>query len=245
MHVLVTRPEADAAALREQLEMLGHAVTVEPLLRVYPLPIAADAFEGAAGLIATSRNALRALAVSPAVDAARKLPIFTVGSGTMRQAEELGFTRVIAGSGSAADLVRTIVRAARALTGPLAHIRGEEVAFDLREALDAEGIELREVVAYHAIATTGFSPVTRGLLAKGEIDAVTLMSPRTGTVFARLIKAQGLEDAARKVALICLSPAVAATVEPLGPARVEVAESPNSAALLAAVTRVATLWSGV
>jgi uroporphyrinogen-III synthase len=56
---------------------------------------------------------------------------------------------------------------------------------------------------------------------------------------------EGLREAAGKLVFLCLSPAVAASVEPLAPGRVEVSESPNSAAMLAAVTRVATLWSGV
>lgn len=245
MHILVTRPESDAAALRKQLEALGHTVTVEPLLRIYPLPVAAHAVDEVAGLVATSRNALRTLAKSPAIDKARKLPLIAVGRGTTQIAHELGFARVIGGSGSAADLVPTIVQTAGELKGPLAHVRGEEVAFDLRGALQEHGIELREIVSYHAVAATGLQPLTRDLLARGAIDAVILMSPRTGSIFARLIAAEGLQKAAQKLALFCLSPAVAAAVEPLAPARVEVAKSPDSAALLAAVTRVATLRSGV
>ncbi|MCZ7594343.1 MAG: uroporphyrinogen-III synthase [Hyphomicrobium sp.] len=126
MHVLVTRPESDAAALRKQLEALGHTVTVEPLLRIYPLPVAANAVDEVAGLIATSRNALRTLAKSPAIDKARKLPLIAVGPGTTQIAHELGFARVIAGTGSAADLVPTIMQTAGELKGPLAHVRGEE-----------------------------------------------------------------------------------------------------------------------
>ncbi len=245
MHLLVTRPEADAAALRQQLEALGHTVTVEPLLRIEGLPLPANAVDGVAGLIATSRNALRALAASPAFAAASKLPLIAVGPGTMRTAHELGFTRAIAGSGAAADLIPIIVATARGLAGPLAHVRGEEVAFDLRGALQAQGVELREIVAYHAVAISGLQPLTRDLLARGAIDAVILMSPRTGSIFARLTAAEGLETAVSNLGMLCLSPAVAATVEPLRPARVEVAASPDSAAMLAAVTRVATLWSGV
>jgi hypothetical protein len=71
------------------------------------------------------------------------------------------------------------------------------------------------------------------------------MSPRTGSTFIRLAQAEGLSKAAQKLGFLCVSPAVAATIEPLGPARVEIAESPDAAAVLAAVTRVATLWSGV
>ena len=245
MHVLITRPEPDAAALRAQLEALGHQVTVEPLLKIEHLPIASDVLAGIAGLIATSRNGLRALAASAALDAARELPLIAVGPGTAQLARELGFEHIIEGSGTADALVPVIIETSRDVYGTLAHLRGEDVAFDLRGALGARGIEVREVVCYRAMPATALTPQTRELLATGGINAVILMSPRTGAIFARLLTAAGLKKAPKSLVLLCLSPAVAATVEPLAPVRVELAASPNSAAMLAAVTRVATLWSGV
>jgi len=125
------------------------------------------------------------------------------------------------------------------------HVRGEDAAFDLRAALVAHAIELREIVSYRAVPAHAFQPRTKELMVTGAIDAAIFMSPRTGSIFSRLARADGLAKAAQSLGFLCLSPAVAATVEPLGPARVEIAESPDAAAMLAAVTRVATLWSGV
>jgi len=245
MHVLITRPEPDAAALRTQLEALGHRVTVEPLLKIEHLPIARDVLAGIAGLIVTSRNGLRALAASAALDAARDLPLIAVGPGTAQLARELGFEHIIEGSGTADALVPVIIETSREVYGTFAHLRGEDVAFDLRGALRGRGIEVREVVCYRAMPATGLTPQTREFLASGGINAVILMSPRTGAIFTRLLTAAGLARAPKSLVLLCLSPAVATTVEPLAPVRVEMAASPNSAAMLAAVTRVATLWSGV
>lgn len=245
MHVLITRPEPDAAVFRAQIEALGHTVTLEPLLRIEHLPIDATALDGVTGLIVTSRNGLRGLASGSTFNAARGLPIIAVGPGTAQLARELGFARVVAGSGTANDLVPVIVNAARGQQGWIAHVRGEDVAFDLRTALRAHAIELREIVTYRALPARSFQPQTKELMAAGAIDAAILMSPRTGAIFARLVASEGLQEAVRKLVLLCLSPAVAAAIEPLAPARVEVAESPNSAAMLAAVTRVETLWSGV
>jgi uroporphyrinogen-III synthase len=245
MHVLITRPESDAAALRGELEALGHTVSVEPLLTIRVLPVPADAVEGITALVATSRNGLRALAASPAFDAAKQLPLIAVGPGTASLAEQLGFTRVTSGKGTGADLVPVIVATARELGGPVAHVRGKDVAFDLRGAVQGQGVDLREIVSYEAVPADRFQPRTRDLIASGAINAVILMSPRTGATFAKLAEAEGLSKAVQGLGFVCLSPAVAATVESLRPARVETAESPNAAALLAAVTRVATLWSGV
>lgn len=245
MHILVTRPEPEAAAFAAQIEALGHKATIEPLLRIEILPVPAEALHGAAGLVATSRNGVRALAESAGPGAVRRLPLFAVGPGTASLARELGFENVIAGTGSAADLVPALVEAARARPGTLVHIRGEDVAFDLKGALASHGIKVLDPVGYRSLAAEALSPNARSLLAGGEIDAVILMSPRTGSIFTHLAIAAGLREAVQKLVLLCLSPAVAATVEPLGAARVVVAESPSASAMMGAVTRVATLWSGV
>lgn len=245
MHLLVTRPETEAAAFRAQLEALGHTVSLEPLLRIEHLPIDVDALGGSAGLIATSRNGVRALAASPAFSVARELPLIAVGPGTAQQARDLGFLDVTTGPGTGAGLVPFIVERTGNLGKPFTHVRGEEVAFQLRSALAARNIELRELIAYRSIPAQALQPQIRGLLEEGQIDAVILMSPRTGTIFARLITAEGLDRAAGKLVLLCLSPAVAAAAEPISPARVEVAKSPDLEGMLSAVTRVATLWSGV
>lgn len=245
MHVLVTRPETDAAAFGEKLEALGHKVTLEPLLLVESLPIEKGALDGIAGIVATSRNGLRALADSPAFQGARKLPLFAVGPGTAELARSLGFEVITAGAGTGAELVPIVAGAVAGGGAPLLHVRGEDIAFDLKTALAERGIAVREAVVYRTKPAETLSPATRDLLRAGEIDGVILMSPRTGMTFTRLVAAEGLLGQARKLVLLCLSPAVAATVEPLAPARVEIAESPNAASMLGSVTRVATLWSGV
>lgn len=245
MHLLITRPEPDADAFRAQLEALGHQVTSEPLLKIEHLPISADALDNAAGLVVTSRNGLRALAASPAMATARQLPLLAVGPGTAALARELGLTRITEGGGTASDLIPVIADTARSLNGTLIHVRGEQVAVDLKGALRSDGVELREIVAYRAVPAQALQPPTQELLASGAIDAVILMSPRAGAIFAQLVAAAGLRQAVHNLSFLCLSPAVAASVEPLAPARVEVADGPNSAGVLGAVTRVATLWSGV
>ena len=65
MHILVTRPEPDATLLRKKLEAAGHLVTVEPPAGDRALPPAALPLDGITALIATSRNALRALSRIP------------------------------------------------------------------------------------------------------------------------------------------------------------------------------------
>ncbi len=245
MHILVTRPEPDAAELKTALESLGHVVSVEPLLAIESLPIEPSVFEGARGVVVTSCNGLRALAGSAALARAAKLPIFTVGPATAALARELGFEQITAGEGSASDLVPLIVDSKIGKTGSFVHVAGEEVAFDLAAALAARGIEVRKVIAYRAVSTLALTPPTAQAIAGGSLDAVILMSPRTAAIFALLVGKAGLEEPARRLAYICLSANVAVALGDLAPTRVNIAVRPNSSAILDAVGRVATHSSGV
>jgi len=245
MHVLITRPEPDAAELKAELKARGHEVTVEPLFRIEPVPIDAEAFDGARAVIATSRNGLRALAASGALPAALKLPIFTVGPATAELARELGFQRVIAGAGAARDLVALITADATAAAGPLIHVAGETLAFDLAAALARNDIKVRTLTAYRAVSAPSFSAPTAQKIAQGTIDAVLLMSPRTASIFAQLADTAGLKESARRLTCFCLSQGVAAELGNLAPARIVVASEPNLPAMLAAIARVATQSTGV
>ena len=61
MHILITRPRADAAVLAQQLEARGHRVMVEPLLTIVPLPDSVPALDGVQAILLTSANAVPAL----------------------------------------------------------------------------------------------------------------------------------------------------------------------------------------
>jgi uroporphyrinogen-III synthase len=245
MHVLITRPEPDAAELAAQIEALGHKVSIEPLLQIEPMPIKADQFAGVQAIIATSRNGLRALAASEALPAALELPIFTVGPDTGEFARALGFRRVIAGAGAARDLVPLIAANADRAKGALVHVAGETVAFDVAAALAAHGIVVRKATAYRAEAARSLSPRTAQMIAEGTIDAVILMSPRTASIFAQLVAAAGLGERARRLTCLCLSRGVAQGLRDLAPVRVEIAPEPNAAGMLAALARVASQSTGV
>jgi uroporphyrinogen-III synthase len=213
MRILVTRPEPEGSRMKAQLEAAGHEVMLEALLQIEPLAIDPAAFDGAQALIATSRNSLRALALGPALNAALKLPVFTVGPGTAQ--------------------------------GPLVHIAGEVTAFDIAAALAERGFEVRTSTAYRAVAAASLSETTAQSITDSSLHAVILMSPRSANIFAQLVADRGLEAAARRLVFLCLSQAVADSVHCLAPARVEIAEEPNTSAMLAAVGRVASGCAGV
>jgi uroporphyrinogen-III synthase len=239
MRLLVTRPEPDALKLRALLEEHGHQATVEPLLQVSFDTADPIDLEGVQALIATSRNALRALKSHPALAEARQLPLFAVGEATAKEARVLGFEVVVTGAGTAQELVVHIVSALDPAAGLLLHLAGDVLAGDLKGALEEHGFRVLQPQVYRMLPATALSEDTVEQLAMGEIDGVILLSPRTAQVYVALMRKQGLASVARKVLHFCLSPAVARPLESLGTVRVQIAEIPRLGEVVALIDAAA------
>ncbi len=233
MHILVTRPEEDADALRRPLEAMGHRVSAAALMQIDYLPVSSAVIEGAAGLIATSRNGLRALSLSKtALELARNLPVFTVGPATAAFAKDLGFKTVFEGAGTAEQLADVIEAEVNPTHGPLVHLAGKDVAFDLGGALRGLGYLVSAPGVYRSTSAIALPPQVAAGLRAGTFDAVALLSPKTAETFARLaapvLKAPNL----RQPAYLCLSEAVASRLSPLPAARQFIAIRPNLAEIV-------------
>lgn len=237
MHILVTRPEDDAAATKTQLEALGHHVSLAPLLKVELL---ADSIRltGAEALIATSRNALRALARSSVAADANALPIAVVGKASAALAQELGFRDVISGEGGARDLLPLIV--SRLSGMDVLYLTGEDVAFDLGSALQTRGARVRRQIVYRTQAADALPASVVVDIAGGKLDAVLSMSPLSASLFARLALAHGVAKQAADLVHVCLSPAVAEALCPLAPRQVLIAAKPSTEEVLALVGEMAS-----
>ena len=234
MRLLVTRPEPDASRQAKALALRGHQPVLAPLLAIEFVQDVPLDLKGAQALIATSRNALRALASHPELSAALRLPLIAVGDATAKAAAELGFADVKTGPGTAEALGRLIAARLTASAGPLVHLSGETVAFDLKSALEAQGFSLRQPILYRAVAAPELPPNVVSMLKAGRLDGVVLMSPRTAATFAGLIRQHGLVTEASRLNCYCLSGAVAQAAEPLI-ARLIVAARPSEEDVLALI----------
>lgn len=239
MRLLLTRPDAGAETdpLVEALVAAGHDVAHAPLLSIVPTGVQ-PSFEGLQGLIVTSRNALKA--VAPLPKAALSLPLYAVGPGTGALARALGFGRIIEGPGTGRELKTLIAAAADPAAGPLLHLAGETLAFDLKTALAEAGFTIRVETVYRAEPAGALPGETVSRLRQGAFDGVVLMSPRTAKVYAKLIADAGLVAPARELIHFCLSEAVGRELSPLGTVRIVVARLPNSQEMLALIAREAS-----
>ena len=239
MHVLLTRPEGDAAELKASIEAIGLRVSLAPLLEIRLHPIDADALTGATAIVATSRNGLRAIAQSEAIGSARALPVFAVGPGTGQLAKDLGFETVIAGPGTALELIPIIAAHPGIQKDRLVHLAGDHLAFDLSGALSQQGITLSAIPAYASVAAETLPDDTILALAAGSIDTVVLMSPRSAATWARLTNTLPIKQRLTDITYICLSRAVADALSGTGGLKTVIADRPHADAIVSAVYRLA------
>ncbi len=235
MHILVTRPEPEAWTAKSQLEERGLKVTNAPLLSISFNEIPPDAFDGASGVIATSKNAFRSLALSSLVDKVQPLQVYAVGEATAAFAEDLKLRNITAGRGTAADLVPVIAERHANRPGHLVHLAGDYLAFDLAGALAGKNIKVAALAVYRSVAADRLPQGVIGALRTGQIDAVTLMSPRTAHIWADLTEKHGLRSEINKIIHICLSEAVAAALPPNSQRRTEIAVKPQGQEMLALI----------
>jgi uroporphyrinogen-III synthase len=233
MRLLITRPEEDGERLADALRSRGHEPVMLPLMEIVAKPLGPLPLSGVQALIATSRNALRALAENTAFAAAKRLPVYCVGEATSALAAELGFKDVHTGAGTAKDLVPLIARTAKPQGGTLLYLTGEQIAFDLLPVLSALRFTVRRIVIY-AARENSQKPEALAELLRAGLDGVVLMSPRTSQIFARLFQSAGGADI-RDLTCYCYSQAVARPLEHIDRLRIYVARQPQEGDLLALI----------
>lgn len=228
MHLLLTRPNADAERTAAQLRSRGHRVEIDPLLTIRSRPRPLD-LEGMQAILFTSANGLRAFLASSEV---RDIPAFAVGPASAAEARSSGFRSVLAAKGDAAALADLVIARLDPNAGPLLHPAGSVIAGGLSEKLVAAGFELRRVVLYEAVPATRLAERTQQLLHARAFDGALFYSPRTATTFVSLVQQAGLRESCAVMTAYCLSPAVAAALSPVAWRRLCTASEPREAALL-------------
>ena len=239
MRLLVTRPEPDATALKAHLVAQGHEVLIEPLMELQFDDLDPIELDGVQALIATSRNGLRALAASPALEAARQLPLFAVGPGTAATARGLGFETVIQGPGTGRELVSFITEGIDVNGGALLHLAGDVLAFDFAGELARLGYRVLQPLVYIAEPVPRLSGSTVTRLRNGQIAGILLLSPRTAQIYADLLRQHDLVEAAHNLTHFCISEPTADRLSGLGQLKVEIAQAPNLKEVLALTARAA------
>lgn len=241
MRLWVTRPEPDGSEFARALGDLGHETIVEPLLQAEAVPFDDAGLVRVIGasdaIIATSRNAIRALDGSRAGAALSDALIVAVGPGTTEAAAACGAGDVLNVDGRVEDVVAQLPGVLPSVFGvrggsgapQVVYLRGADVTVDLIGALQrvAPDWQLREEVVYRMSQTSAPSPFLRDRLARQEIDAVTLFSSRTADAYVAALARESLVGAMRPKMHYCLSDRIAERLAVLALRRIAVATRPN------------------
>lgn len=232
MRVLVTRPEPEASRTAGALARRGHEAVLAPLFVAEP--VAAEIEGPFAALAVTSP---RTIAMMPA-DRRRALtglPAFAVGDRTAGALADAGFTDIRSAAGDLRALSALVAAAGLPRGARILHPGGEDRAGDLAEALAPSGLAVVSAVVYRMTPAAAWPEAAAKSLADGTLGAVLHYSPRAAEVFRDLCLEGAWVAEARRLRHVCLSAAVAAMLEPLGPSCVITAQHPDEAALLAAL----------
>jgi uroporphyrinogen-III synthase len=239
VRLIVTRPEPHGVRTAAKLRALGHDVELVPLLRI---ELVRDVDLGAgpfAAVLMTSANALSGVASCERIAELRSLPVFTVGRRTAEAARAAGFPDVASADGNQRDLVRLVrARMAAPERKPLLYLAGEDRSGDLAGDLAAQGLPVRTVVVYRAVAVSEFPDAVCNALMLGRVDGVLHFSRRTAESFLRCACAGKALRPALSVTHYCLSSQVAEPLIAAGAAVVRVASRPEEAALIELVNAV-------
>lgn len=196
-------------------------------------PDLADRLARAQAVLLTSANAV------PALTGARAgLPILTVGDATAEAARAAGFAAVESAQGDVQALVALVRRRSAPRSDPAAgsllYLRGADVAGDLTQLLPE--FQIDQAVVYRATPVAALTPAAQAALRQEALDLALFFSPRSAAGFVSLVRAGGLSENCRKIALVALSPAVARAAD-LPWAAVHVAPQPSRQGILAAIDR--------
>ena len=233
MHVLITRPEPDASKLAAQLRALGHTPILEPLLSITYEPGEPVNLLGAQAVLITSANGVRSLALRTKE---RAMLVLCVGAASAEAARAEGFTDVRSADGDVHALAALVQQQCLPEKGLLLHVAGTVVAGDLAGLLTKAGYTVDRQALYAAHVRDELTSEARAALECGGVDAVLLFSPRTAKTFAKLVCDAHLEGACEGLPLLCLSQAVADELGALSGAELQVAKTPDTAALLELLT---------
>jgi uroporphyrinogen-III synthase len=227
---LITRPQAQAEAFAAAVEgaLPGRFRPVlAPLIGIAPVAAAVE-LDGAQGLMFTSANGVAAFA---AASPERGLVAWCVGDLTAAAARNAGF-RTRSAAGDAAALAALVAREARPGGGHVVHVRGRHAAGDLVGRLAAAGVAARALELYDQ---TPVAPpaAAAALLAAGEVEVLTVFSPRSAALLAAAARAGGWPLG--HATLVALSPAADMALDAPEPGRRVVAARPDRAGMLAAL----------
>lgn len=241
MRLIVTRPEPEASQTARALVRLGHAAILSPMLDIVFEPGAEVPEREYQAVLATSANAVRALAGRAKSPVRMDTPLLAVGDRSALEAKRAGFVAARSAGGSVADLLALARAGLSPKRGPLLYAAGEDRTGDLAGQLAGLGFEVETAILYRARARPRLAGVAEAALRDGTADGVLFYSRRSAAAFSHALRAAGLAPLPASVSCFCISAAAAADLPGVAAGPVLVAQQPDQLSLFALIEREAAM----
>ncbi len=231
---LITRPSTEAAKTAERLSFMGVDSFIEPLLNIEFLTNAEKIFSPLMrgkpqAVITTSGNGILAL---NKFNCPKEISLYTVGSDSTEIAKSCGFTNITSASGGVDSLIQLISKKIKPLSGYLIYISAETTSKDLPGALQENGFEVHNIVAYKANPVPAFSQECLNHIKYKVFDCVLFFSKRTTETFLDLIDKNNLSELVKDLRYICLSENVSEPLKKRSFNNIMIAKNADSDSLL-------------
>lgn len=243
MHLLITRPRDDAKAM--QAKLAGHNIktTLAPVLDLSFADLSRLDVASDQAVVVTSRNGLKSIVRNHAEAKLSRSRVYTVGEATAAYARSIGLKNLRIGPGTAEGLCGQIKSECDPARGPIHHLAGAHLAYDLKSDLETAGFNVRTTVVYTAKPAEQFSQEVIHAIRSDNVNGVVLMSARSAHIFATLCQQHDLVKDVSEFVFFCLSAAVKdrliASLPGVQDRSVHVSERPDTEELLALITRFA------
>lgn len=223
--VWIARALEDAAPLAAMVRACGRDVIVAPVLHITPdagavLPSPADV----GAILVTSSAAVRSFDTHAYVDT----PVIAVGTASADAARVAGFKHVMTsdGLGVADAYIYALAHGFKTLWHPCG-----------RERTDApvpEGLSVHHTPVYAADYVKALPDALVTAIRGGTVRHVAVFSSRSALSLSQLVDAYDLREHCATITAVCISPAVAATLQGSGThfAAIASAAGPDTAALV-------------
>lgn len=248
--IVVTRPAHQSAPMADRLASLGAEVLELPAVRVEPPPdwnVVDGAIERLSNyewLVFTSTNGVtffmnRLSVRGRDARAFGHVRIAAIGTATARELERYHLR---------ADLVpdeansESLVEAFRGqgTDTRLLLLRADHGREALPEGLRAAGIPFDEIAVYRTVDETKWDPDIVDRIARGEVDSVTLTSPRIVRSLASHLPDAAKAQLGKRTKLVSISALTSAAAEECGFAVAAEASTANTDALIDAILNCTT-----
>ena len=185
--------------------------------------------------MATSSNAVRALAALAATPVSAEVPLYAVGDQSALEAKRAGFVATRSAGGALDELVALVSRELSPGPDPSStwQVRSDPAIWPADCA--GRGTRSRTAVLYRAKPRSHLAGVAADALKTQRADGVLFYSRRSAAAFALALRAGGLAPLGEEVACFCISAVTAEAIEKVASGRILVAPHPDQLALFAMI----------